>query len=236
MNRSEVPPRLMMSVTGVRGDTLAAASTAASMIRSAGFSPSVVLTLRDGDWTLREHAEAVDFFRSSAAEGCEVMLGGMGGSAVKAEFDKLGHHEANLRLTAAMRQCESLDLPVHAFAPSRWLMSKPSLQAAASAGLDVAADAYQVYDLHSGATRDVRVLAFGDGFGAAKWWRRNVRNRVRKMIRDQHDIRLSLSSSKAAKAGALADMNALLDTLRDAGYQGASYRDFVGSDPANLAS
>ena len=48
----------------------------------------------------------------------------------------------------------------------------------------IAADLHGVHDLVTGATDPTRVLAVGEGFGAAGWWRRAMRNSVNRAIAD----------------------------------------------------
>ena len=122
-----------------------------------------------------------------------------------------------------------------AFAPTRWLASEDALQAAGEVGFAVAADAYTIRDLINEKRHPVRVLAFGDGFGSVKWWRRNVLNSVRRSAAKGKDIRLSISAAKAGKDDVAGDMLRILELLREAGYESANYCDYVERQQASVA-
>ena len=81
----------------------------------------------------------------------------------------------------------------------------------------------------------MRVLAFGDGFGSVKWWRRNVLNSVRRGAAKGKDIRLSISAAKADKDDVAGDMLRILELLRDSGYQPANYCDYVDRQQVSVA-
>lgn len=231
-------PTLIMTITGIDGATVVAAERMRDYARQLGLQAGLVLNVQTPQWRLRDDHAALEFVHESAGYGHELLLGGLGplgGDAGKGEFHRLGRHESLLRLTAARRQLATLGIEPTVFAPSRWLASEASLSAAEQLGFTVAADAYTIRDLAAPSTHNVRVLAFGDGFGAVAWWRRNVRNSVHRIAERGQDIRLSISAHKAAKKDIRRDMEAILKDLASAGYRSASHRGFVERRHATAA-
>ncbi|HIW94958.1 MAG TPA: DUF2334 domain-containing protein [Candidatus Corynebacterium gallistercoris] len=233
-------PALMLTLTGIESSTLQATRKVRDHADKMGIKAGLVVSLNGGQWKLSHDAETQEFLRESAAAGHEMLLGGLGplsakpatsggggGAPGKGEFHRLGKHESTLRLSAARRQLDSLGLHPRVFAPSRWLASEAALQAAKDVGFAVAADAYSVRNLETGTRHDVRVLAFGDGFGAVTWWRRNVRNTTRRMAGKNQDIRLSLSGGKASHKEIRNDMEQILERLLRHGYQPQTYRGYA---------
>lgn len=231
-------PRVLLTITGLRQDTVTAAEKMRDAARALDLHAGLVLTVQGPNWRLKDDQAALELFHDSAARGHELLLGGLGplgGAHGKGEFHRLGRHEATLRLSAATRQLDALGLSPKAFAPTRWLASEDALQAAGEVGFAVAADAYTIRDLFNEKRHPVRVLAFGDGFGSVKWWRRNVLNSARRSAAKGKDIRLSISAAKAGKDDVAGDMLRILELLREAGYESANYCDYVERQQASVA-
>lgn len=234
-------PRVLLTITGLRQDTVTAAEKMRDAARALDLHAGLVLTVQGPNWRLKDDHAALELIHDSAARGHELLLGGLGplgGAHGKGEFHRLGRHEATLRLSAATRQLDALGLSPKAFAPTRWLASEDALQAAGEVGFAVAADAYTIRDLTDLANdkrHPVRVLAFGDGFGSVKWWRRNVLNSARRSAAKGKDIRLSISAAKAGKDDVAGDMLRILELLREAGYESANYCDYVERQQASVA-
>lgn len=231
-------PRVLFTITGLRQGTVTAAEKMRDAARALDLHAGLVLTVQGPNWRLKDDQAALELFHDSAARGHELLLGGLGplgGAPGKGEFHRLGRHEATLRLSAATRQLDALGLSPKAFAPTRWLASEDALQAAGEVGFAVAADAYTIQDLVNEERHPVRVLAFGDGFGSVKWWRRNVLNSARRSAAKGKDIRLSISAAKAGKDDVAGDMLRILELLREAGYESANYCDYVERQQASVA-
>ena len=231
-------PRVLLTITGLRHGTVTAAERMRDAARALEIHAGLVLAVQGPDWRLKDDHAALELIHDSAARGHELLLGGLGplgGANGKGEFHRLGRHEATLRLSAATRQLDALGLAPKVFAPTRWLTSEDALQAAAQVGFEVAADAYTIRDLTHEDRYPVRVLAFGDGFGSVKWWRRNVQNSVRRGVARGRDIRLSISAAKADKDDVAGDMLRILEMLREAGYRSANYRDYADRQQASVA-
>lgn len=231
-------PRMLLTITGLRQGTVTAAEKMRDAARALDIHAGLVLTVQGPDWRLKDDRATLELVHDSAARGHELLLGGLGplgGTHGKGEFHRLGRHEATLRLSAATRQLDALGLAPKVLAPTRWLASEDALEAAAKVGLEVAADAYTIRDLTNDNRHQVRVLAFGDGFGSVKWWRRNVLNSVRRGASKGKDIRLSISAAKADKDDVAGDMLRILELLRDSGYQPANYCDYVDRQQVSVA-
>ena len=231
-------PRVLLTITGLRQGTVTAAEKMRDAARALELHAGLVLTVQGPNWRLKDDHATLELVHDSAARGHELLLGGLGplgGAPGKGEFHRLGRHESTLRLSAATRQLDALGLAPKAFAPTRWLASEDALQAAGEVGFAVAADVYTIRDLGNEKRYPVRVLAFGDGFGAVKWWRRNVLNSVRRGAAKGKDIRLSISAAKAGKDDVAGDMLRILELLREAGYESANYCDYVERQQASVA-
>lgn len=232
MNASR-QPRLMLSVSSIAGDDVLTAQRICDMAREYGYRAGLVVNVNGPEWRLREDAPALELILDSAARGHEILLGGLGplyhssGQVEKGEFFQLGRHESSLRINGACRQLAQLGIHPRVFAPSRWGASSGAMEAAWKAGFEVAADAYHVWDLVGDIAHPVRVLAFGEGFGAAKWWRRNVLRTVQRMVAKGHDVRISVSAGKATKDSVFRDLERALHILHGAGYVGTTYEAFV---------
>lgn len=231
-------PKLALTITGIASGNVTAAEKVRDFARNTGLRAGLVLSTQAGERRLKDDAPALEFIHDSVARGHEVLLGGLGplGSKPSAgEFHRLGRHESALRINAATRQLGALGLEPTVFTPSRWLASPQAFEAARSAGFSVAADAYFVMDLHQGQTLPTRVFAFGDGFGAAKWWRRSLMNSVARAARKQQDIRLSISANKAMQAATAGDLRRIIDSLRAEGYEPSDYQGLVQHRHARVA-
>ena len=226
-------PSLLLTVSSLGGDDVLTAERIRDMAHGYGYRAGLVVNVNGPEWRLREDAPALELILDSAARGHEILLGGLGplyhssGRVEKGEFFQLAAHESMLRINGACRQLSQLGIHPTVFAPSRWGASAGAMEAARKAGFSVAADAYHVLDLVDDISYPVRVLAFGEGFGAAKWWRRSLLRTTERMAAKQQDIRISVSAAKASKDSVFRDLERALNILHAAGYQGASYESFA---------
>lgn len=227
-------PRLLLTITGIRRDTVPGAEIIRDSLRDLGVRAGVVVTPQAPGWRLHDDVAALEFVHDCLARRHEILLGGMGlkdmrAAAAKGEFHRLGEHEARLRLTGAKRQLTALGLHPEVFAPEKWLASGEAMSAAAQLGLQAAADAYKIRDLRGGAGYDLRVLAFGDGFGASRWWRKNVMRTAKRMVERGSDIRLSVNAGKGERKNTLEDLRQIVAELVHRGYEPQPYSDYVGA-------
>lgn len=223
-----------MTITGIRRDSVPGAEIIRDTLRDLGVRAGVVVTPQAPGWRLHDDIAALEFVHDCSARRHELLLGGMGlkttrGVEGKTEFHRLGEHEARLRLIGAKRQLAALGLRPEVFAPEKWVASEESLTAAGQVGLHAAADAYRIRDLNGGGEHGIRVLAFGDGFGASRWWRANVKRTMKRMVDRGADIRLSVNAGKGQRANTLEDLRQIVAELVHRGYEAQPYVDYVGT-------
>lgn len=123
-----------------------------------------------------------------------------------------------LRLTAADRALEAVDLRTRLFAPPRWLASAGAMAALPRAGFQVCADLTGVHDLATGAVQRGRVLGVGGGRKAEPWWCRAVVLGAGRIARRGGLVRLSLAAKRLRSSG---PHQAMLDALDLALHHGA---------------
>lgn len=227
-------PALVVSVSGIRDDRLLDAARFTVALGNRGITPSLLIAPHLGaEWSLRDAPAVLDWVRRRRDDGMELLLAGFDQSERgKGEFAALDAHEARLRLTAATRQMEALGLGTDMFAPPRWLLSPGTLEVLPDLGFRIAADQHGVHDLVTGATDPTRVLALGEGFGAARWWRRAVRNSVNRALSEGRPMRLSVSAARLRDEKVRRDILKMVDLAIAAGARPAGY----GTVPLRMAA
>lgn len=216
------PPALVVSVSGLRDSTLLDAARFVAAMDKRDVSPALLIAPHAGkDWSLRKAPAVLDWVRRRKEEGTEVLLAGFDQSVRGrlGEFSTLDAHEAHLRLKAATRQMKALGLETDMFAPPKWAMSPGTLEALPGLGFRIAADLHGVHDLDTGAVDPTRVLALGEGFGAAGWWRRAMRNSIDRAVRSNRPIRLSVSATRLRDPKVRDAALEMVDRALDAGAQ-----------------
>lgn len=225
--RYEVPaPALVVSLSGVRDEYLLDAARFMTQMADRGVTPSLLVAPYSGkDWSLRRSPAVLEWTRRRIEEGAEMLLAGFDQTAKgrRSEFATLDAHEARLRLTAAARQMHALGLDTDMFAPPRWALSDGTLEILPDLGFRIAADLYAVHDLGTGATDPTRVLAVGEGFGAAGWWRRALRATVDRTVADGRSLRLSVSAKKLREEKVRRSVLRMVDQALNAGARPVGY-------------
>ena len=145
----------------------------------------------------------------------------------RAEFANLDSHEANLRLKGATRQMAKLGFESSIFAPPRWRMSPGTLEVLPNFAFDVAASTRGIHELRSGKFHQTRNLSFGEGFGAAKWWRRNIIRAAERSALRGNTVRLSISGRNLNDRKVVSDFIKAVDRAASAGAQPADYGVFL---------
>lgn len=217
---------LVVSVSGLRDDTLLDVARFVAALHQRGISPSLLVAPHSGkDWALRNAPAVLDWVLHRANDGMEIVLAGFDQSVRgrSAEFSSLSAHEARLRLTAATRQMRALGIETDIFAPPKWTMSPETLEVLPDLGFKIAADRNSVHDLSTGAVDPTRVLALGEGFGGARWWRRAVRGSVQRSLAKNRPIRLSVAATRLREHKLRGDMFSIIDEAIHAGAQPARY-------------
>ncbi len=219
-------PAMVVSISGLRDSTLLDVARFVAAMEQRGISPSLLIAPYSGkDWSLRQAPAVLDWVRRRCDDGMEVVLAGFDQSVRgrSAEFSALSPHEARLRLTAATRQMKMLGLHTDIFAPPKWQMSPGTLEVLPELGFRIAADRNSVVDLATGAVDPTRVLALGEGFGGARWWRQAVRASVARSIAKNRPVRLSVAATRLREHKLRRDMFDVIDEALVAGAQPSSY-------------
>ena len=142
----------------------------------------------------------------------------------RAEFATLEEHEARLRLKGATRQMESLGFDLEMFAPPRWQMSEGTLEVLPDFGFDVAVSTRGIHQLQTGEFVQCRNLSVGEGYGAAKWWRRNIIRAAERGAERGNTIRLSISGRELGQKKVRRDFLAAAGAAAEAGATPSDYR------------
>lgn len=219
---SESAPPLLISVSGLRDGTLLDVARFVAAMEQRGITPSLLVAPHAGkDWALREAPAVLDWLRRRSADGIEVVLAGFDQSVHgrDAEFASLSEHEARLRLTAATRQMRAMGFDASVFAPPRWTMSPATMNVLPEMGFRIVADRNGVHDLATGAVDPTRVLAIGEGFGGARWWRRAVRSSVQRALHKGRAVRLSINAAKLREHKLRQDVVSIIDEAIDFGVE-----------------
>lgn len=149
----------------------------------------------DGNWRLARDPQTRDWLLAQQEAGRVLILNGFDQAVQgrRAEFANLDAHEARLRLAGATRQMKKIGFETDLFAPPRWRMSPGTLEVLPEFDFTLAASTRGLHNLVDGSFQQCRNLSVGEGFGAAKWWRRNVIRAAERGAARGNTIRLSVS-------------------------------------------
>lgn len=148
----------------------------------------------------------------------------------RSEFASLGEHEARLRLTGATRQMEALGFHLDMFAPPRWRMSPGTLGVLPDFGFRLAVSTKGIYSLTDATATPFtrcRNLSVGEGYGTAKWWRRNIIAAAVRGAEKGNTLRLSISARELHKKKVRRDFTAAVLCAQANGAEPADYRAFL---------
>lgn len=222
--------QLLVSISSIFDDTRKHANHLLTQLDKQGIPASLLVAPHiDGNWHLAKDSSTRSWLKEQQEAGRVLILNGFDQAVQgrRAEFANLDAHEAKLRLAGATRQMAKLGFEFPIFAPPRWRMSPGTLEVLPEFGFQLAASTRGVHDLASGELHQARNLSYGEGFGAAKWWRRNIIRAAERSAQRGNTVRLSVSgrnlddrkvendflkaAEKAAAAGARpADYSVLL--------------------------
>lgn len=189
--------RLLVSVSSIFDQTRKAADVLVTDLKSEGIEVSLLVAPRiDGDWKLSKDKQTRTWLEKQRGQGRELILNGFDQPVQgrRSEFATLEQHEARLRLTGALRQMEQIGFTFDAFAPPRWRMSEGTSEVLPEFDFKVAASGKGLHDLRTGEFLQCRNLSVGEGFGAAKWWRKSVLNAAMRGASKGNTVRLSVSA------------------------------------------
>ncbi|MBF6355931.1 DUF2334 domain-containing protein [Nocardia higoensis] len=213
---------LIVSVSGIRDTTRdAAIEFAAEMDRRRVRLSLLVAPRLKGGYRLTEDLATQAWLRGRRARQDAIVLHGYDQAATKrrrAEFAALPRHEARLRLTAADRVMEQVELRTRLFAAPRWSASEGALDALPDVGFRVALGLTGIYDLERGSVQRARVYGIGEGFRAEPWWCRALVMGAARTARRGGVLRLAISGAQLQRPG---PRQAMLDAVDLALYHGA---------------
>lgn len=218
--------RLLVSVSSIFSDTRADVDKLISALDAEKIPVSLLVAPHiDGSWHLAKDKATRAWLETMRDDDRPLILNGFDKPVKgrRAEFATLDAHEARLRLKGATRQMDSLGFNTEVFAPPRWQLSPGTLEVLPDFGFRLAASTKGVHDLTDGTFHQARNLSVGEGFGAAKWWRRGVIRAAARGAAQGNLIRLSISGRNLSDAKAAKDFVAAAVAARDAGASATSY-------------
>jgi len=218
-------PSVIVSLSGIRADTLDEAAALAAQCDRRGVPLSLLVAprLRNG-YRLSDDPTTLQWLHSRKASGDVIVLHGYNQAAIKrrrAKFTTLAEHEATLRLTAADRVLEHLGLRTRLFAPPRWVISPGALAALPRMGFTLCADRATIRDLAAATMVHSRLLGVGLGGGSRTepWRCRAMVLSAGRTTRHGGLCRVGIDARHLSRSG---PRQAVLDALDLALHHGAS--------------
>lgn len=194
-----------MSISGIRDRTLGDVAAFRDALDDRGVPVSLLVSPRlKGGYRLDRDTGTVDWLIDRRRHGDAVVLHGFDEAATtqrRGEFAALPAHEANLRLMAADRIMEHLDLRTRIFAAPGWNVSQGAVKALPRNGFRVLAGLTGITDLVDGHTVRARVLGIGGGFLAEPWWCRTLVLAAERTARRGGTVRLAVSARQLSRPG-----------------------------------
>lgn len=183
----------------------------------------------DGNWHLAKDARTREWLLGQQESGRAIILNGFDQAVQgrRAEFATLEAHEARLRVAGATRQMKKSGFVTDMFAPPRWRMSEGTLEVLPEFGFTLAASTRGLHNLSDGTFVQCRNLSVGEGFGAAKWWRRNVIRAAERGAARGNTIRLSVSGRNLLEKKVANDVLKAAAAAVNAGAEPGDYRAFA---------
>lgn len=218
--------RLLVSVSSIFDQTRSAADRLISDLRADGIEVSLLVAPRiDGGWRLAKDKHTLTWLEQQRERGHELILNGFDQAVQgrRSEFANLEQHEARLRLTGAIRQMQKIGFEFQIFAPPRWRMSEGTFAVLPEFDFNVAASTRGLHNLDTGEFLACRNLSVGEGFGSAKWWRKNVIKAVTRGAEKGNTVRLSASARNLTNPKVAADFREAALAALDLGAQVQTY-------------
>lgn len=224
-----MPARLLVSVSSIFDETLGGVRDLVGELDAREVPVSLLVAPHiDKRWHLAKDKQTRSWLREQLGERA-VLLNGFDQAVQgrRAEFATLEEHEARLRLTGATRQMESLGFDLRMFAPPRWQLSEGTLEVLPDFDFDLAVSTKGIHQLRTGEFTRCRNLSVGEGYGAAKWWRRNVIKAAARGAERGNTIRLSVSGRELDQKKVRRDFLDAAAAAVDAGAEPADYRAYL---------
>ena len=102
-------------------------------------------------------------------------------------------------------------------------MSPGTLQVLPQFKFEVAASTRGILQINSGKFHQARNLSFGEGFGSAKWWRKNIIRAAERSAQRGNTVRLSVSGRNLDDRKVINDFVKAADRAINAGATPADY-------------
>ncbi len=221
---------LLVSISSIFDDTRRQAADLLEKFDKADIPVSLLVAPHiDGNWHLAKDESTRSWLREQAEAGRVLILNGFDQAVQgrRAEFANLDAHEARLRLKGATRQMAKIGFAPTIFAPPRWRMSEGTLEVLPEFDFDIAASTRGIHDLRTGELHQARNLSFGEGFGSAKWWRRNIIRAAERSAQRGNTVRLSISGRNLDDQKVIADFRKAAERAAEAGASPADYSVFA---------
>ena len=221
-----MPGHVLVSVSSIFDATRDDVAVLVSDLDRNGIPVSLLVAPHiDKKWHLAKDKETRRWLDEQREAGRALILNGFDQPAQgrRSEFATLGAHEARLRLKGATRQMKSLGYEFDIFAPPRWQLSEGTLDVVGDFGFELVASTKGLHLVETGEFHRCRNLSVGEGFGAAKWWRRNIIRAAERGAAKGNTIRLSVSGRELGQKKVRRDF---LDAALGAAEQGAQPADY----------
>jgi len=216
--------KLIVSISGISERTAGFASEFCEQLDPRGVPVSFLVAPRlPGGYRLPQDAHTTQWLRSRRERGDAIVLHGYDAAATKKrcpEFAVLPAHEANLRLMAADRLLEQMDLRTRLFAPPGWLASAGTVEALPRNGFRLLANVSGITDLVRQTTVRARVIGIGAGFLTEPWWCRALVLSAERVARRGGVVRIAVSAKQLG--GGSASRRAMIDAIDLALMHGAA--------------
>lgn len=226
-----MPGHVLVSVSSVFDSTLDDVDRLVSQLDEAGIPVSLLVAPHiDKKWHLAKDKKTRHWLLSQHEAGRALILNGFDQPVQgrRAEFATLGAHEARLRLAGATRQMEALGFNFNIFAPPRWRLSDGTLEVLPDFGFLLVASTTGLQQTNTGVFYQCRNLSVGEGYGAAKWWRRNIIRAAQRGAAKGNIVRLSVSGRELGDKKVRRDFLSAATAAVEEGAIPSDYRDFLG--------
>lgn len=221
---------LLVSISSIFDETMPAVAEMVASLDGQRIPVSLLVAPHiDGNWHLAKDKQVRNWLLKQQEDGRVILLNGFDQAVQgrRAEFATLSSHEARLRLKGATRQMARIGFETDVFAPPRWQLSEGTLSALPDFGFRLAASTKGLHDLANGEFHRARNLSVGEGYGAAKWWRRNVIRAAERGAAKGNSIRLSISGRHLLNDKVAEDFLRAANAAVKAGAAPTNYRELV---------
>lgn len=214
---------LIVSISGIRDTTRDVAIEFAAEMDRRNVRLSLLVAPRlKGKYRLVDDPATQAWLRGRRARGDAIVLHGYDQAATKsrrAEFATLPRHEAGLRLTAADRVMEQVELRTRLFAAPRWDASAGAIEALPDVGFRLALGLTSILDLDRNVAQKARVWGIGEGFRVEQWWCAALVLGAARTARRGGVLRLAISAAQLQRSG---PRQAMVDAVDLALFHGAT--------------